>query len=589
MTKLNISPDLALPLDAITQTIVVYGGKGMGKTNFASVLAEEFDRNRLHFSLIDPLGVSWGLQSSADGKSAGLELLVLGGIHGDIPIDPHAGAIVADLVVDESVNVVIDISREKSGKMWSMGDKIRFVTDYSIRVYERQGEKRQPFMQIYDEAGRFVPQAIPHGAPDITKCVGAIEQLVEWGRNVGVGVTLITQRSARMNKSVSELAEMMIAFRTVGPNSLAAIEDWLGENTEKEARGRLLNQIRSLPVGTAVIVSPGWLGIEKVVHIRKRETFDSSATPKPGAQVRAPVKRAEIDVSKFRERMATTIERAKSEDPTELRRRIVELEKQLRARPTTVPTPVEKIVEKPVPVFQEGQLDQLSVVTKALAETGAQLQSISMDIRQALDAATAAARAKAVPVPRPTSRPIPSAKPVAAPTRAHATEPENSDLTRPQQAILDALATFEQLGIRQPHKSNVAVFANQSPKSSGFTNNLGRLRSLGYIDYPGSGLVALTNAGREQPNVEMNVGTLEDLHQAWFTKLSRPKVAILQALIAVYPGALEKGQLAEQAGQGPTSSGYTNNLGSLRSLGLISYPRSGMVAATELLFPDLPR
>lgn len=35
---------------------------------------------------------------------------------------------------------------------------------------------------------------------------------------------------------------------------------------------------------------------------------------------------------------------------------------------------------------------------------------------------------------------------------------------------------------------------------------------------------------------------------------------------------------------GSASSGYANNLGALRSLGLIDYPSPGMVAATDLLF-----
>jgi hypothetical protein len=38
---LKISDELSLPLDAVTQTLVVYGGKGMGKTNFGGVLCEE--------------------------------------------------------------------------------------------------------------------------------------------------------------------------------------------------------------------------------------------------------------------------------------------------------------------------------------------------------------------------------------------------------------------------------------------------------------------------------------------------------------------------------------------------------------------
>lgn len=44
MKQLRISLDLRLPAhEAQTQTIVVYGAKGMGKTNFAAVFAEELD------------------------------------------------------------------------------------------------------------------------------------------------------------------------------------------------------------------------------------------------------------------------------------------------------------------------------------------------------------------------------------------------------------------------------------------------------------------------------------------------------------------------------------------------------------------
>ena len=43
--KLHISTDLALPIDTVTSTLIVYGGKGMGKTNFGSVLVEELTRS----------------------------------------------------------------------------------------------------------------------------------------------------------------------------------------------------------------------------------------------------------------------------------------------------------------------------------------------------------------------------------------------------------------------------------------------------------------------------------------------------------------------------------------------------------------
>src|SRR5919204_2305309 len=110
MTKLRISPDLTVPADAVTQTFGVLAVRGAGKTHTAAVLAEEMFKAGLPFVVVDPVGVWWGLRSSRDGKSAGLPIAVLGGPHGDIPLEKGGGQLVADLVVDERLSCVLDVS-----------------------------------------------------------------------------------------------------------------------------------------------------------------------------------------------------------------------------------------------------------------------------------------------------------------------------------------------------------------------------------------------------------------------------------------------------------------------------------------------
>jgi hypothetical protein len=397
--NLKISEELELPAaEAVTQTIVVYGGKGMGKTNLAAVLAEEFAATGKRFSVLDPVGVSWGLRHSSDGRGVGLDVLILGGVHGDLAIEPTGGAVVADLVADEETDTVVDISRRADGRMWSAGEKIRFVTDYTTRLFERQGERRRPIMQIVDEAGRFVPQNPPKGALDITKCIGAIEQLVELGRNVGVGVTLITQRSARMNKSVSELAECMVAFRTVGPRSVDAILDWFGEHVQKDRWRALVEQLRSLPRGKALIVSPGWLDFEGVASIRKRHTFDSSSTP-TGAE-RALAKRgARPDLAQYRTRLLETVEKAEASDPSKLRAKLERLQAehaklQAHAAHLELGVPAKGAKAERVQVLTDHDRDQIATVRNRLDQVaadlggvaGAALQEIEKRMSAALEA-----------------------------------------------------------------------------------------------------------------------------------------------------------------------------------------------------------
>jgi hypothetical protein len=615
MRKLHISPNLALPPDAVTQTLVVYGGKGMGKTNFASVLAEELSRSRLKFSLLDPVGVSWGLRHAPTGGEGGIPLLILGGPKGDIPIEPEAGKVVADLVVDEEVDTLIDISRFASGKMWSKGAKIRFVADYCEQLYERQGEARRPLMQIIDEAGRYVPQQIPKGAVDIARCVGAIEELVELGRNVGVGVTLITQRSARMNKSVSELAECMIAFRTIGPNSVNSILDWLGDNVPKERWNELLSSLRTLPVGSALVVSPGWLEFEGVVPMRARETYDSSATPKAGEREKRPGQAKAINIDAYVERMADVIERAKSDDPRELRKQISELKLALKKKEGEVAKPVvetkvkTKVERVEVPMLKEADLKRIEAavakLTQAKNDVEQQLARIGKQITLAHAPTPPATPADHVTINQQRFKAESNVSPKIAATpnfgdssgyRAKLTpindrgkavhQASNGHLSKIQQEMLDGLVFLYQLGIKQPSRVNLAVVIGKSSDGGYFTNNLSALKTSGLINYPREGALELTEAGMALASDYEAPRTRAELHDRWLGKLPKIQSEILCALIEHYPEEFTREEIASYIGKEPDGGYFTNNVSALRSLGLVEYPQAGVLRATELLFPE---
>jgi hypothetical protein len=56
------------------------------------------------------------------------------------------------------------------------------------------------------------------------------------------------------------------------------------------------------------------------VQIRRKETFDSSATPKVGTVWRVPKTLAPVDLERLRTRLAGTMEQMNADDPRELRR-----------------------------------------------------------------------------------------------------------------------------------------------------------------------------------------------------------------------------------------------------------------------------
>jgi hypothetical protein len=595
MISLKIAKNLSLPEDTITSTMIIYGSKGMGKTNLLSVMCEELAKKRLKFSVMDPMGVCWGLQHGADKSGKGIDVLILGGIHGDIPIDPTAGAIVADLVVDETVSTVIDISRHANGKMWGRGERIRFVADYCTRLYERQGESRVPLLQFFDEAAGFVPQLIPHGAVDVARCSGAIMQLCEEGRNIGVGLAFFTLRSARLNKSVAELADCMFSFRTVGPNSIKAILEWLGEHVDKSRWNDLLAKIRSLPIGQALVVSPGWLQYEGIAQIRPRETFDSSATPKPGKPLRAPGKATKPDLTKYRERMKATIEKASADDPRALRAKVQELERKLKAAPAASKWEL-KEVRVEVPVLKAEQVKRLEKATAKVSDVlsrailtvheSAQLVDNLKLIASEIAAAAKfpkgtfdASLLKSLKLPEVSITPKQPSLHTSAPVKIQKKDSHVSIGYLPggERKILTALAQYPE----GRTKVQVAILTGYAHSGGGFGNYLGSLRSKGFVAGSQDHL-RITEEGAAVLGDFTPLPTGTALLEHWRRQLGKAERAALDVLAKAYPGSVGKETLAELAGYNAGGGGFGNALSRLRTLELIQ--GRGELKASDALF-----
>jgi hypothetical protein len=580
--SIRISPDLSLPRDLQTATTVVLGGKGMGKTNLGAVVVEELAKGHLRFSWIDPVGVSWGLRHGRDKNTPGLEILILGGVHGDIPIEPTGGAVVADLVVDEDVSVVIDVSRRPNGTMWSAGERVRFISEYCNRLFERQGERRRPILQVIDEAGRYVPQVIPAGAPDLAKCVGAIEQLVELGRNVGVGVLLITQRSAKINKSVSELADALFAFRTVGPNSLDAIVDWLGAHIARDKSRAMVEEVRSLPRGSALLVSPGWLSFEGVVRIRERETFDSSSTPKAGEARRSPGAAKKPDLGKYQERMAETIERAKANDPRELHKQIAELKRELAKKTPALPAKTSPNVDaKAVDRAVRAAVDDVSRAYDA------DFRRFEKSLTKIAQHAAAIADLSQVPAhdytPSPRlekaahDRPAPvhsglsvldkaADRAVRQSTNVHIASHIKSDgtLNPTEEVLLATIAQFRSGASRR----RIAVMSGRSIKSSSFQAALPSLEKKGLIEKRGDNYSA-TELGQSAAGAPPLPTDPRELVAYWLTKLNPSERRVLAAIAGAHPNRISREEVAEVTGLSLKSSSFQAVFPALRDLELI--------------------
>lgn len=563
---LHIAPKLALPVEAITETFAWLATRGAGKTYSAKVVAEEYLKAGLHVVVLDPMDAWWGLRSSADGKGPGYEIAIFGGEHADMPLEPTAGKFIANLIVEERLSAIVCVSD------FSKSKRKEFVADFAEELYRRNREAMHLFME---EADMFAPQKPRDGEQ---RMLGAIEDIVRRGRGRGIGTTLITQRNAVINKDVIELTSNLIAMRTMGVNDRKTVDAWLDAHGSSEERKDIIKSLPSLGTGEAFFYSPHFMGGLWRIKFRKAETFDSSATPKPGQSLRKPKTVADIDLAVLQERMAETIERTKAVDPKHLRQRIAQLERELKTRPAEQVVK-EVPVEVPVALLEPAEAQRIETVLSDIQNATEKLGRLSDDFSDRL------ARVSQAPKPTPRAeRPVP--RPMPQRQVARPVVESDGTVTGPQQKILNALAWWESISIDRPTRLQVAALAGYSANSGGYNNLLGQLRTTGRIDYPTTGVVCLTEEGRGMAEAPATPLTTAELHDAVLARLTKPQQRIIVPLIDIYPNAMSKPELGEATGYSHNSGGFNNLLGQLRSLGFIDYPQKGYVAVKEVLFID---
>lgn len=403
----------------------------------------------------------------------------------------------------------------------------------------------------------------------------------------GLGSTWFTQRPAVLNKDVLTQMDGLVAMRITGLTDREVIDAWVKGHGDPELAAKVKPTLAGLGTGECWWWIPE-LDVLEQVQVRRTHTFDSSPTRTRGEKRQAPKGIADIDVPAIADRMAETIERAKEQDPKELQRRIRVLEKQLADRPVPEPLPAEKVL-----VLSDQDRGQLEAWVSDIGLAAGQLQHVAEHIAAAVASVPPAVQ-HVPPISEKTLEKLPAPAPTQIEWEEHqlvrgSREPDvptmNGAVTAPQSRILNALAFLaDQLRTPQPSRLQLALFSHNSPKAGGFANNLGAMRTAGLIDYPTQGTVTLTDAGRIAAHGSVPVASQADLNE-YLAKLVGPaKWKILASLMNAYPHALPREELAQRMGISPNGGGYANNLGALRSLGLIEYPQQGHVVALPVLF-----
>jgi hypothetical protein len=561
--KVQISDKLSLPIEVLTSTVGILGIRGSGKTNTAGVIVEEATRLGIPASVADPTGAWWGIKSSADGKSEGQPFYVFGGEHADVPLEPETGEIMARFAIERRVPMVLDLNLMAKGK------QLHFMAAYAAALYHGN---REPFLQVIDETARFAPQTIRGNDFDASKCLGAVEDLGALGRVKGLGLVIVGQRAAKINKDVLTQCHTLIVHQTNSPQDKKSIEDWIGEQYGKgPERERFIAELPRLGRGEAFVWSPSF-DIFARVQIRARKTFDSSKTPEIGKQFVGPKVFAKVDLEQLSAELSEAKQRAIDDDPKTLRAKI-------RALTTRCEQLGEELAARPA---SEVMRVEVPVLLPAVAE---RMRELADTIGAALEIyATTEPRNLRTDAPQTFDNPANREKPrKPAETRA---VPRHDGATPSFRAgglrMLKACAQFQNRGLT---RSQLVALAGVKAGGT-FSTYINELLRAGYVEEL-NGRVYVTEPGLEYlgTDVPHRPRTAEEILKRWRGEFRAGGQRMLDIIVAAYPASVSRADLAEQSGiaAGGTFSTYLNEL---KRAELVNESRDGLYAVVlDLVAP----
>lgn len=492
----------------------------------------------------------------------------------DAVINPDTATMLARRLLETGVSAILDI--------FDMDPHERelVVKRFCVAMVDAPKSLWHPTLVVIDEAHVFCPESAH------SECVRAVVSLASRGRKRGFGTVLATQRLAKLNNNAAAECNNKMLGRTSLPSDIDKCAKELGIRA-KDA----MQQLRRLHPGEFYVFGPA-LGVQEPSLLKVGEVVTTHpkagqrrlvAPPAPSAKVKK--KLAELgDIQTDAVEEARTIEElteqvrrltaaasatrddnAGREEVAKLKTEIDALKVEMALRRTATR---QKAVE--LARYVDGWASD-PLLDDTAAQAFGDLDVAYIDRVKAYDAP----RTKVVDEPARTVRPIP--------------QPTNGAVTRPEQKVLDALATIHGVFRISPvRKETLAAHAGYAPTSGSFNNNLSKLRTAGYIDYPVPGFVVLLDGGKKFAKAESlgaNVDPRRELPKRWLSIVDRPLAEILTVVFARFPGSLSKEQLAHECGRQLTSGSFNNYLSKLRTLGAIDYPKPGFVRATDAVFP----
>ena len=297
-------------VEVLTGRGFITGKSGSGKSNSASVVAENLLEKGFGLLIVDIDGEYYGLKEEYEILHAGADEEC------DIQVTTdHAGKL-ASLALEQNVPIILDVS-----SFLDEDEAREMLTAVARQLFAKAKKCKQPFLMLVEEIHEYIPE---NGGLD--ECGKMLIKIGKRGRKHGLGIAGISQRPADVKKDFITQCDWLVWHRLTWNNDTNVVRRILD--------AQYADAVENLDDGEAFLMSDWAESVQRVQFHRKR-TFDAGATPGLDDFERPDLKSVSDDL--VSELKSISDEREETEDQiAELRAeldrknsRIAELEREL--------------------------------------------------------------------------------------------------------------------------------------------------------------------------------------------------------------------------------------------------------------------
>ncbi len=560
--KISLGGGMNIDLEVLLRTrLLVQANSGGGKSWLLRRIAEQ-TFGTVPIIIIDKEGEFSTLREKYG--------FILAGEGGETPADPRSAGLLAEKLLELHASAICDLydtfRKNPAGRhIW--------VMNFCNALLDAPKKYWRPYILIVDEFHTFVPEK-GFGESVASESIIGVSTA---GRKRGCCLIGATQRLGKVRKdATAELLNRLIGptFEDIDLERAAALL-----SVTREDKKQFFEEMRVLEPGRFYALGRALTKTRTLFQVGPVETTHPEMgkytinAPPPPEKVKALLPQL-VDLPKQAEEKARKI--------SDYEKKIRELQHQLR---TQKPAAIDEAASRRAIDLAVSEAHKEA--TRLLRERDAVISKLRSVISKAGEILGVKIDLPDPHIPIIETPKLPILKVVQVTRKGIvpiSREPieKDTNLTNPEQRILDAIAWMESIGIDTPEQPAVSFLAGYRYGGGAFNNPRGALRTKGLVEYLGD-KIRLTAAGRELSHPPESALTSEELHKKIFDRLPTPEQRLLKPLLEAYPESLTNPELREASGYSDGGA-FNNPRGRLRTLGLIEYLNGDRVKARSILF-----